>query len=39
MKYIVGFLRIFVGIFFIISGFIKLNDPIGFAFKLEEYFG
>lgn len=39
MKYLVGFLRIFVGIFFIISGFIKLNDPIGFAFKLEEYFG
>ena len=39
MKYITGFLRIFVGIFFIISGFIKLNDPIGFAFKLEEYFG
>ncbi len=39
MKYLVGFLRIFVGVFFIISGFIKLNDPIGFAFKLEEYFG
>lgn len=39
MKVVVGFLRIFVGIFFIISGFIKLNDPIGFAFKLEEYFG
>lgn len=38
MKYIVGFLRIFVGIFFIISGFIKLNDPVGFSFKLEEYF-
>jgi len=39
MKVVVGILRIFVGIFFIISGFIKLNDPIGFAFKLEEYFG
>lgn len=38
MKYIVGFLRIFVGVFFIISGFIKLNDPVGFSFKLEEYF-
>lgn len=23
---------------FIISGFIKLNDPVGFSFKLEEYF-
>lgn len=33
------FCRIFVGILFIISGLVKLNDPIGFAFKLEEYFG
>jgi uncharacterized membrane protein YphA (DoxX/SURF4 family) len=39
MKYIVGFSRLFVGILFIISGLIKLNDPIGFAFKLDEYFG
>lgn len=31
--------RIFVGILFIISGLIKLNDPIGFSFKLAEYFG
>jgi uncharacterized membrane protein YphA (DoxX/SURF4 family) len=23
---------------FIVSGFIKLNDPVGFSFKLEEYF-
>lgn len=38
MKYIVGFSRIFVGVLFIISGFIKLNDPVGFSFKLEEYF-
>jgi len=38
MKYIVGFSRVFVGILFIISGFIKLNDPVGFSFKLEEYF-
>ena len=38
MKYLVGFSRIFVGVLFIISGFIKLNDPIGFSFKLEEYF-
>ena len=38
MKYLVGFSRIFVGILFIISGFIKLNDPVGFSFKLEEYF-
>ncbi|QCX00886.1 DoxX family protein [Aggregatimonas sangjinii] len=38
MKYLVGFSRIIVGILFIISGFIKLNDPVGFSFKLEEYF-
>lgn len=38
MKYLVGFCRIFVGILFIISGLIKLNDPLGFSFKLEEYF-
>lgn len=38
MKYLVGVVRIFVGVLFIISGFIKLNDPVGFSFKLEEYF-
>ena len=38
MKIIVGFLRIFVGILFIISGLIKLNDPVGFSFKLGDYF-
>ncbi|WP_306352401.1 BT_3928 family protein [Flavobacterium sp. '19STA2R22 D10 B1'] len=39
MKLLVHFSRIFVGILFIISGFIKLNDPVGFSFKLQEYFG
>ncbi|WP_136464821.1 BT_3928 family protein [Flagellimonas onchidii] len=38
MKYLVWVSRIFVGILFIISGLIKLNDPVGFSFKLEEYF-
>ncbi len=38
MKYLVGISRIIVGVLFIISGFIKLNDPVGFSFKLEEYF-
>ncbi|WP_299099368.1 BT_3928 family protein [uncultured Winogradskyella sp.] len=38
MKYIVQLSRIFTGILFIISGFIKLNDPLGFSYKLEEYF-
>lgn len=30
--------RILVGVLFIISGLIKLNDPVGFSYKLEEYF-
>lgn len=38
MKIAVGITRIFVGILFIISGFIKLNDPLGFSYKLQEYF-
>ena len=38
MKFLVGFSRVFVGVLFIISGLIKLNDPVGFSFKLEEYF-
>lgn len=38
MKILVGISRIFVGILFIISGLIKLNDPVGFSFKLQDYF-
>ena len=38
MKIIVNISRIFVGVLFIISGFIKLNDPLGFSYKLQEYF-
>ncbi|MBT8261918.1 MAG: DoxX family protein [Bacteroidia bacterium] len=38
MKALVGVTRIFVGILFIISGLIKLNDPVGFSFKLQDYF-
>ncbi len=30
--------QIFVGALFIFSGLIKLNDPLGFSYKLEEYF-
>ena len=39
IKIIVQLFRYFVGVLFIFSGLIKLNDPIGFSFKLEEYFG
>lgn len=38
MKFITQIARIFVGFLFIISGLIKLNDPVGFSFKLDEYF-
>jgi uncharacterized membrane protein YphA (DoxX/SURF4 family) len=30
--------RILVGVLFIFSGLIKINDPLGFSYKLEEYF-
>ncbi|MDB5117654.1 MAG: DoxX family protein [Mucilaginibacter sp.] len=32
------FCRIGVGLLFIFSGLIKINDPLGFSYKLEEYF-
>ena len=38
MKAIVNISRILVGALFIFSGFIKLNDPLGFSYKLQEYF-
>jgi len=38
MKYITHVCRLFVGVLFIISGLIKSNDTIGFAYKLEEYY-
>lgn len=30
--------KLFVSLLFIFSGLIKLNDPLGFSYKLEEYF-
>lgn len=30
--------RILVGLLFIFSGLVKINDPLGFSYKLQEYF-
>src|SRR3978361_1158000 len=38
MKNLVWACRILVGLLFIFSGLIKINDPLGFSYKLEEYF-
>lgn len=38
MKFITQLSRILVGALFIFSGLIKLNDPVGFSFKLNDYF-
>lgn len=38
MYYLTHIARYFVGILFIFSGLIKLNDPVGTQIKLEEYF-
>jgi uncharacterized membrane protein YphA (DoxX/SURF4 family) len=38
MKYIIHVCRLLVGVLFIISGLIKSNDTVGFAYKLEEYY-
>jgi uncharacterized membrane protein YphA (DoxX/SURF4 family) len=38
MKFITQLSRVLVGALFIFSGLIKLNDPVGFSFKLDEYF-
>jgi len=38
MKIFAQISRVVVGLLFIFSGIIKLNDPIGTQYKLEEYF-
>jgi len=38
MEKLKQFSRYFVGIIFLISGFVKAVDPIGTAYKMEEYF-
>ena len=37
-KLIINAIQTFIGLAFIFSGLIKLNDPMGFSYKLEEYF-
>lgn len=37
-KAIFQFSKWFVGLLFIFSGLIKINDPLGFGYKLQEYF-
>jgi len=38
MKKVVRFSQIIVGLLFIFSGFVKADDPLGFTYKLQEYF-
>ena len=39
MKFLTHIARILVAITFIFSGFVKLVDPLGSAYKFQEYFG
>lgn len=38
MRYFLILCRVLVGATFIVSGLVKANDPLGFSYKLEEYF-
>jgi uncharacterized membrane protein YphA (DoxX/SURF4 family) len=38
MKTTINIIRVFVGLLFIFSGLVKANDPLGTAYKMEEYF-
>lgn len=38
MRILILISRLIVGSLFIVSGLIKANDPLGFSYKLEEYF-
>ena len=39
MKTLINTLRVLVGLLFTITGIVKLNDPLGYAFLLQDYFG
>ena len=38
-SWLMTFLQNFTGVLFIISGFVKAVDPLGTAYKMEQYFG
>lgn len=38
MRTTVQIIRVFVGVLFILSGLVKANDPLGLAYKMEEFF-
>ncbi len=38
MQKLINIIRIIVGVLFIISGLVKVNDPSGLAYKMDEYF-
>ena len=38
MKITINIIRVFVALLFIFSGLVKANDPLGTAYKMEEYF-
>jgi uncharacterized membrane protein YphA (DoxX/SURF4 family) len=38
MRNTVTVLRLLVGVLFVFSGLVKANDPLGLAYKMEEYF-
>ncbi len=38
MRYVINIIRVLVGLLFIFSGLVKANDPLGTAYKMEEYF-